>query len=193
MVLQQGDVPETLEPTGERFTTNEELAGPGIGVRPGAEQIEEWGRVLGYARDFQAASVGSGPPVIGINSTASLYQKPDGAAGSFSDVARQARETNWAVFYDDLSEFEVREVDRDVPVDDLLWLRLSGFRPKTSEPGSLFVADDQITYRVGGVRGYLRVLTSQEDTNDRDLALDRAEALLRTQVQRTRDALDSLE
>ena len=194
MVLQREDVPEGLEQAGEQFTTNEELAAPGIGVRPGIEKIEEWGRILGYERDFQAAGFGgSGPPIIGVNPAASLYEAPEGASASFADVAQQARDTDWAQFYTDLTEFEVREVDRDVPADEILWLRLSGLRPSTTGGGPLLLVDDQIVFRVGQVRAFLRVLISQEDATDRDLALERSEALLQTQIQHIRDTLESME
>jgi len=194
MVLQPEDVPEGLEQAGEQFTTNEQLAGPGIGVRPGIEKIEEWGRILGYERDFQAAGVGgSGPPVIGVNTAASFYETPEGASASFAEVAQQARDTDWAQFYTDLTEFQVREVDRDVPADEILWLRLSGQRPSTTGDGLLLLVDDQIVFRVGQVRAFLRVLISQEDATDRDLALERTEALLQTQIQHIRDTLESME
>jgi hypothetical protein len=54
------------------------------------------------------------------------------------------------------------------------------------------VVDDQIAYRVGSVRGFLRVLTSDDAGTDRNLVISQVEALLRTQIQNTREALDGL-
>jgi hypothetical protein len=190
MVLQETDVPEGLQRAGEDFTTNQQLIESGAGGAPPAEQVEKWGRVLGYETDFQAAELPEGPIITGLDTAASLYKTPDGAAASFDDTVARARAADWSSFYSDLEEFEQREVQRDLPVDGAVWLRLSGKRP--SSGGHVLVVDDQIIYRVGEVRGYLRVLTSEDGAIDRNLSMEQVEALLRTQIQNTRDSMEQL-
>jgi hypothetical protein len=152
--------------------------------------VEKWGRVLGYETDFQAAALPAGPIITGVDTAASVYKTPDGAAASFEDTVGRARAADWASFYSDLQEFEQREVQRDLPADGAVWLRLSGKRPSAS--GHVLVVDDQIIYRVGEVRGYLRVLTSEDGAIDRNLSMQQVEALLRTQIDNTRAALAQL-
>jgi hypothetical protein len=192
MVLQETDVPEGLQRAGEDFTTNQQLTEGGLGGAPPAERVEEWGRVLGYETDFQAAELPAGPLITGLDTAVSLYKTPEGATASFEDTAARAREADWATYYDDLREFQQREVERELPVDGAVWLRLSGMRPRVDAQGHVLVVDDQIIYRVGTARGYLRVLTSQDGAIDRDLVLQQVEALLRTQIQNTRDGLQQL-
>jgi hypothetical protein len=192
MVLQPADVPQGLEQAGESFTTNEQLAAPGVGIRPSIEKIEEWGRILGYERDFQAAGAVSGPPVFAMNSAASLYEEPNGTSDSFADIAQQARDTDWATFYPELKEFQVDEVERGLPVDEMLWLRISGLRPKSTGDGHVLVADDQVVFRVGRVRAFVRVLINQEDGTDRNIGVENVDAIVRTQVQHIRDTLETI-
>ena len=193
MVIQEIQLPEGLERAGEEFTTNEQLTESGVGGAPEAAKIEEWGRVLGYETDFQAAELPSGPLITGIATAASAYKTPEGATASFEDTAQRARDADWAQFYTDLTEFQEQEVQRDLPADGVFWLRLSGLRARTGGEGHVLVVDDQIAYRVGPVRSFLRVLTSEEGATDRNLVVSRVEALLRTQIQNTREALEELE
>jgi hypothetical protein len=193
MVLQEADVPDGLQRAGEDFTTNEELAQSGIGGGPEAAKIEEWGRLLGYDTDFQAAELPAGPLITGIATAASVYKASEGASSSFEDTAQRARDADWTTVHADLQEFEEREVQRDLPADGALWLRLTGLRPRVEGEGNVLVVDDQIIYRVGQVRGHLRVLTSEDGGDDRDVVLSQVEAMLRTQIQNTRDALRELD
>jgi hypothetical protein len=193
MVLQEADMPEGLERAGEEFTTNEQLTQSELGGAPGSAEVEEWGRVLGYETDFQAAELPEGPLITGIDTAASVYKTSDGAAASFDNTTQQARAADWALAHPDLQEFQGQEVQRDLPVDGALWLRLSGLQPSVDGGGHVLVIDDQIIYRVGQARGHLRVLTSEADSTNRDLEIPQVEALLRTQIQNTRDALEGLE
>ena len=43
------------------------------------------------------------------------------------------------------------------------------------------------------MRGFLRVLTSEDSGTDRNPVVSQVEALLRTQIQNTREALEGLE
>jgi hypothetical protein len=193
MVLQEAQVPEGQARAGEDFTTNEQLVASGVGGAPEAAKIEEWGRVLGYETDFQAAELPSGPLITGINTAGSVYKTPEGATASFNDTAQRARDADWGAFYTDLTEFQEQEIQRDLPADGVFWLRLSGLRARIDGEGHVLVVDDQIAYRVGPVRGFLRVLTSEDEGTDRNLEVTRVEALLRTQIQNTREALEGLE
>jgi hypothetical protein len=192
MVLQETDVPQGLQRAGEDFTTNQELTESGLGGAPPAERVEEWGRILGFETDFQAAELPAGPLITGIDTAASLYKTTEGATASFEETAQRARDADWTLVHEDLDEFQQREVQRDLPADGSMWLRLTGLRPRVSGGGHVLVVDDQIIYRVGTVRGYLRVLTSEDGAIDRDLVIQQVEALLRRQIQNTRDALEQL-
>jgi hypothetical protein len=192
MVLQEAQLPDGLARAGEKFTTNEQLAASEVGGVPEAAKIEEWGRVLGYETDFQAAELPSGPLITGINIAASAYKTPEGASASFEDTTQRARDADWAAFYTDLTEFQEQEVQRELPADGTFWLRLSGLRARIDGEGQVLVVDDQIAYRVGPVRGFLRVLTSDDAGTDRNLVISQVDALLRTQIQNTREALDGL-
>ena len=130
MVLQEADLPEGLQRAGEDFTTNQQLVESGVGGAPEAAKVEEWGRVLGYETDFQAAELPSGPLITGIDTASSVYKTPGGASASFEDTARQARDADWTLVHADLEEFQEQEVQRNLPVDGVLWLRLSGLRPR---------------------------------------------------------------
>lgn len=193
MVLQEAQLPPGLVRAGEDFTTNEQLAASELGGVPEAAKIEEWGRVLGYETDFQAAELPSGPLITGINTAVSAYKTPEGASASFEDTAQRARDADWTQFYTDLTDFQQQEVQRDLPTDGTFWLRLSGLRARIDGQGNVLVVDDQIAYRVGPVRGFLRVLTSDDGSTDRNLVISQVEALLRTQIQNTRETLDGLE
>jgi len=193
MVIQEAQLPEGLERAGEDFTTNEQLVESGVGGAPEAAKVDEWGRVLGYETDFQAAALPSGPLITGVATAASAYKTPQGATASFEDTAQRARDADWTLAHPDLKEFEEKEIQRDLPVDGVVWLRLSGLQPRVSGEGHVLVVDDQIIYRVGQVRGHLRVLTSEASATDRNLVVSQVEALLRTQIQNTREALEGLE
>ena len=193
MVIQEAQLPEGMERAGENFTTNEQLVSSGVGGNPEAAKVEEWGRVLGYETDFQAVEVPSGPLITGIATAASAYKTPEGATASFEDTVQRARDADWTQFYTDLTDFQEQEIQRDLPADGSFWLRLSGLRATVDGEGHVLVVDDQIAYRVGPVRGFLRVLTSEDGGTDRNLEISQVEALLRTQIQNTRETLEGLD
>ncbi len=186
MTLQADQVPEGLVRAEQKFSTNEELAQSQLGAPPEERELEAWGRILGYETDFQAAQIGAGPVVSGVDSAVSLYKTADGTSLSFADISADAREANWqSALYSDLSKFQQDEIQSEVPADEIFWLRLSGMRQ------GVLVVDYQIVVRVDRVRSYLRVLISEDGGQDRTASDAAVEALLRQQITNIRNTLDS--
>jgi hypothetical protein len=157
MVLQVEDVPEGLEPLGGSYSTNEESAS-GIGAGPSKEQLDEWGRILGYRTDYQRVTPAGGPNTTAISTSISMYQDADGATLSFDDRVELARGADWQESHNELEEFEQREVAADLPADDLYWLRLSGYQVMGNN--RTFVTDDQIIFRIGQAWGFIGAVST---------------------------------
>jgi hypothetical protein len=190
MTLQQTDVPEGLQSIGGAFTTNADAAS-GLGGGPSLEQFEAWGRILGYGVDHQASEPGGGLQVLRVESTASLYRAAQGAADSFKERVARAQAADWQLSHSDLAEFMQEELARDIPVDDLYWLHLSGYQ-QTGTVVQRLVSDDIIVFRVGRAWGFLNVVSiAAPGEDDRSFMLTQVEALLLKQIQHTRDGLDS--
>lgn len=157
MVLQVEDVPEGLEPLGGSYSTNEESA-RGIGTGPSKEQLDEWGRILGYRTDYQRVTPAGGPNTTAISTSISVYKDADGAALSFDDRVELARGADWQESHRELEEFEQREVTADVPADGLYWIRLSGYQVMGNN--RTFVTDDQIIFRIGQAWGFIGAVST---------------------------------
>lgn len=158
MVLQAGDIPEGLQSLGGSFSDNEQASG-GLGGGPTKEQLDEWGRILGYQVDYQRTAPPTGANITAVNSSISLYRAPNGAADSLADRVDAARNVDWQIAYPELEEFDLRELTPDLPVDDLFWLRISGFQ-QTAPDTRAFVTDDQIVFRIENAWGFVRAISS---------------------------------
>ncbi len=190
MVLQRVDVAADLANIGGEFSTNKEAAA-GLGTGPTEEQLDAWGRVLGYRGDFQAQAAAAKSAIIAVTTSVSIYATAQGAADSIEDRIRQARAVDWQQSHSDLETFAQVELKRDVPADDMLWLRFTGF--KETRPGNrVIVSDDQIVFRVGQVWGFVgAVSTAEKGQDDRNVLLPQIETLVRKQITHMRDALES--
>ncbi len=187
MVLQPEDLPEGLSRGEELFTTNDQLVSASADPEARRAMLERWGRLLGYEITYQPNVEALGDsPVKGISVSASLYREDEGASESFADAAQTAEETDWAATYTGLTDFQQEMVDVGDLANEIVWLRLTGFQPASSGPDAL-VTDDLIFFRVGRGRGFLRVLGSTTETEDRRYYEDRVEEWLQTLVQRVRD------
>jgi hypothetical protein len=157
MVLQVEDVPEGLQSLGGSYSTNEESAS-GLGAGPSKEQLDEWGRILGYREDYQRTTPADGPNTTAISTSISVYKDADGAALSFDDRVALARAADWQQSHQELEEFEQREVTADLPADGLYWIRLSGYQVMGNN--RTFVTDDQIIFRIGQAWGFIGAVSA---------------------------------
>jgi hypothetical protein len=190
MVLQPEDLPDGLLRADEFFTTNDELVSASADPEARRETLERRGRLLGYEVTYQPSGAAlAASPVRGISVSSSLYAKDEGASESFADAVQTSEETDWAANYPGLRDFQQETIDVGGLADEIVWLRLSGFQPATDGPDAL-VTDDLIFFRVSGERGFLRVLGSSTETEDRQHYQNTVEGWLQTLVQRVRDVLE---
>ena len=190
MVLQPGDVPEGFVSGDDaRFITNGDAAADSADPEERKRLLQRWGRLLGYEIAYEPTSETPGDlPVQGVNVSSSLYETEEGAGESFADAVKTAEETDWAANYAGLREFEQERIKSEGLADEIVWLRLSGIQPGTSGPDAL-VTDDLIFFRIGTERGFLRVLGSTTETEDRTHLHPTVESWLRTLVGNVRAAL----
>jgi hypothetical protein len=190
MVLQPEDLPEGLERADESFTSNDDLISASADQEVTRERLERWGRLLGYEVTYQPSAAALGQsPVNGMSVSSSLYANDEGASESFADAVQTSEETDWAANYPGLRDFQQDTVDVGGLADEIVWLRMSGFQPATSGSDAL-ITDDLIFFRVSRERGFLRVLSSSTETEDRQYYQKTVEGWLQTLVQRVRDVLE---
>ena len=195
MVLHTEDLPQGFVQRDESFTTNENQASLSADPEARKDQLESWGRLLGYEVTYQrtgAAPEGSADgvaPVQGINVSSSLYRTEEGAVEAFAvDVVKGAEERDWAADYAGLRGFQQEEIDASGLADEIVWLRVSGFQPVDSGPDPL-VTDDLIFFRVGRERGFLRVQTSSAENEDRQRIRPTVEQWLRALIENVEEVL----
>ncbi len=189
MVLQKEDVPAGMQPLASSFSTNEEAAS-GLGAGPTKEQLDKWGRILGYKEDYQLTEPSQESAIVHIVTSVSLYKDADGAKASFEDRVQAARAANWADTYSNLLNLSQREITRDLGVDGLFWLRFTGFQE--THPGEFtLLADDWVVFRWDRAWGFLEITsTGAAGVEDREFLLGAVEALVRKQIANTRATLE---
>jgi hypothetical protein len=189
MVLQQTEIPEGLENLGGAFADNEQAAS-GLGSGPTKEQLDTWGRILGFQNDYQRAEPSSVSAVNAVSTAASLYEDDSGAADSFTDRVQRARAADWQMSHTDLTEFQQDEVTRQFNADGYFWLHLTGFQ--ATGPGvTRLVSDDILVFRVGRAWGFLNVVSlANVGVEDRAFMSAQVESLARTQIDHIRRILD---
>jgi len=189
MVLQLDDLPQGMEAGSEKFITNEDASQTGADPVEREALLENWGRLLGFEIAYKPASgTPAGLPVQGVNVSSSLYETEDGAGESFADAVKTAEETDWAANYVGLTAFQQERIEADAPVDEMVWLRLSGFQPG-SGGADVLVTDDLIFFRIDTERGFLRVLAGATNTQDRAHLHEQVEGWLKTLAGNVRAAL----
>jgi hypothetical protein len=190
MVLQAEDLPQGFVQRDELITTNEYQASLSADPEARKDQLENWGRLLGYEVTYQpAGAVAQESPVQGINVSSSLYRTEEGAGDAFFiDAVKGAEERDWAVDYAGLRDFQQEEVDASGLADEVVWLRVSGFQPVDGGPDPL-VTDDFIFFRVDRERGFLRVQTSSIESEDRQVIRPTVEQWLRALVRNVEEVL----
>lgn len=190
MVLQINEAPPGMQSLGTSFSTNADAAS-GLGSGPTEEQLNAWGRILGHKNDFQATEPATESSITAVTTSVSIYQAAQGASDSFTDRVTSARAVDWANSHSDLTEFQQEELERDLGVDDMLWLHFTGY--KEIGPGDRrLISDDQIVFRVDRAWGFIGAIsTAASGVEDRAFMLQQMEVLARTQVQHMRDGLKS--
>ena len=190
MVLQPDEVPAGLQSIRSEFADNDQAAS-GLGGGPTKEQLEAWGRVLGYSSDFQTAEPNPASTTTALSSQVTLYEDATGASESFTDRVTRARAADWQSSHIDLAEFEQEEITRDLSVDDSYWVHLTGYQATNANERRL-VSDDIAIFRVGRAWGYLNVVSlGAASVSDRAFAENTVEALLLKQIEHTRNGLES--
>jgi hypothetical protein len=190
MVLQQTEIPEGLENLGGSFADNAQ-ASSGLGSGPTKEQLDGWGRILGYQNDYQRGDPSSTTAANALSTAATLYNDDSGASDSFSDRVNRAREADWQASHGDLTEFQQEEVSRELPADASFWLHLTGFQ-QTGPAVTRLVSDDILVFRVGRTWGYLNVVSlAAAGETDRAFLSSQVEQLARTQIEHMRRVLDT--
>ncbi len=190
MVLQAEELPQGFVQRDELFTTNGHQASLSAEPEARKDQLENWGRLLGYEVTYQpAGAVAHESPVQGINVSSSLYRTEEGADEAFFiDAVKGAEERDWAADYAGLRDFQQEEVDASGLAEEIVWLRFSGFQPVDGGPDPL-VTEDFIFFRVGRERGFLRVQTSSIESEDRQVIRPTVEEWLRALVQNVEEVL----
>lgn len=190
MVLQISDVPPAMQSLGASYSTNEQAAS-GLGSGPTKEQLDAWGRLLGHSNDFQATDPATESSITAVSTAVSIYQAAGGASDSFATRVSAARAADWANSHSDLAEFQQEELERDLGVDELLWLHFTGFKEIGAGDRRL-ISDDQVVFRIDRAWGFVGVIaTAAAGEEDRGFMLQQVELLARTQVQHMRDGLKS--
>lgn len=190
MVLQISDVREGMQSLGGSYSTNEDAAS-GLGGGPTKGQLDAWGRILGYSNNFQTTQPSEESSVTAISTAVSVYETTDGASESFTDRVSMARNADWTTAHSDLTEFEQEDLQRDLGVDDMLWLHFTGY--KEIGPGDRrLISDDQVVFRVDRAWGFIGAIsTAASGEEDRKFILQQVELLALKHVERMRDGLKS--
>jgi len=189
VVLRAEDLPAGLVQVNASTSTNEDIAAGEDDPEQELARLESMGRLLGYEVNFVPGP--ESPPERGMlaaTSAASLYLTPQGASESFADDAQKARDADWLATYPDLTDPEVREVERPELADEVVWIRITGLQD--GGDGPLFKIEDFVVLRRGRLRGYLRVVSLVEASAGRDASLQDVEDLAALQVQRIDAALE---
>lgn len=187
MVLAPEDVGEPYLEDSTVTTTNEELA---LGDEDELAKLEDWGRILGYSVAIGRGSANEVEfPIFGVESAAALFESADGASESFAEDVEEARDTDWGEVLGFGDDTETREIDRSFS-DETFWLRVSAVVLLGEEQTPVLVIDDQIVLREGDARGYLRVSSAFEGSDDREMLMDEVAALAEEQARLMRDTVD---
>ena len=156
VVLRDGDLPDDLQRSSVIFSTNEDLSQGALDEAAELARLEELGRQLGVEVGFVPLDPGSASTPVrgGIQNSFSAYLSADGAGDSLEAGIAEARQNDWPALYSDLSDVTVEELPREVG-DESVWFRVVG-----RDQGDQFVVDDQVVFRVGRARAFLRVISS---------------------------------
>ena len=167
----------------ETFSTNEDLADGSSDPEERLATLEGWGRILGAERILEPEErAETGPRIVGLQISVSLYNRDDGAKESFAEALEFAREADWLASHPGFGDLQTRELELpDGPVDEALWLRITGVSDdEDGEDVTMFI-DDFVFWRQGNARSLLR-MASETDSYDPDSLLEVVERMLTVQM-----------
>ncbi len=188
VVLRVEDLRAGLEQADASASTNEDIAAGEDDPEQELARLESMGRLLGYEVSFVPGS--ESPPargLIAVTSAASLYLTPEGASESFADDSQEAQSADWQAAYPNLTDVEVKEVERPGLADEVIWIRITGLQG--GEDGPLYI-EDFVVLRRNRLRGFLRAVSLVEVSAGRDALLSDVADLTALQVQRIDAALE---
>lgn len=183
ILLQDDEVP-ALQRSSLIFSTNEDLAESAPDPDAELARLGEIGRILGAQADFIPTDAASSTSIArGVQSSASLYTAADGASQSLQESVEETRLTDWDALYPELSSVRVEELTRTIG-DESAWFRVRG-----SDPAGMPVVDDQVVFRAGRARAFVRVFGQFPDEDAIEGFADEVEACAEIVVKRARDIL----
>lgn len=185
MVLEAEDLPTGLQRASAITSTNEDVAAGAQDPEQELARLESLGRLLGYEVDFIPATLPE-RGIAAVSSAARLFLAADGAAADFAEDVEELRAADWAAAYPDLTDFQVRELDRPDLADQVIWMRVSGLEQGGDGPMRI---EDFVVLQRNRVWSLLRVESRDEASAGPDAFIDDIAALVALQVQRIDSAL----
>lgn len=183
IVLRDEDVPD-LQRSSLTFSSNEDLADSAQDPEAELAKLEQLGRQLGVDVAFLPDANTDSPVKGGIQSSVSIYQTADGASQSLQESIAEARQTDWEVRYPELTR--VRDVEITRPIgDESAWFRITG-----RDPAGLVVIDDQVVFRAGRTRAFVRVVSQFADETALDPFIGEVAACAGIVVERAQAVLE---
>ena len=185
VVLREGDLPEELQRSSVIFSTNDDLSQGAPDEAAELLRLEELGREMGVEVGFVPLDQGSAASPVrgGVQNSVSAYESADGAGQSLQTGIDEARQYDWPALYGDLTDVTVEELPRNVG-DESVWFRVIGL-----DQGDRVVVDDQVVFRVGRARVFLRVISSFAERGPADQFADEVEECAEIVVGRSRAIL----
>ena len=188
MLLQADEFVPGLVTVSSSYSTNEDIADAKADPEKEMERLKQFGRQLGHEVTYQPGpDAPTDITIRAVNATASLYREPQGAHESFADGVETARTTDWQATHSDVDDVQVREIDLSGAADEAFWIRISG------RQGQDMLVDDFILLRVERVRGFLRIVHSEQATAGEDAAVAQVKGWAVRQAKLIGAAIDGAE
>ena len=180
-LLTENDAPAGFQRAALSYSTNQDLARSDIDSQAKLAKLDGWGRLLGVDTSFLPLDdLPADVPVRGgIQNSVSVYLNAQGAGQSLQEDIQKARQADWKQSYADLKDVAVVELPRSVG-DESVWFRVTGL-----DSNGALATDDQVVFRAGSARAFLRVLSIFPAGSPTDVFADRVAQWAETVVQRT--------
>lgn len=187
LLLKEEDLPPGFTRGGLNISANERLAESAADPQAELARLEALGRQLGVEVTFapQDNLAPEFPVGGGIENSISLYSTPEGASQAMNEGVESARQADWASIHPGLTEVTMQELPRPVG-DESVWFRISGL----DESGQRSI-DDQVVYRIGAARIFLRVVSVFDPAAPPEVFADDVARWAEIVAGRTREALAS--
>lgn len=185
--LKESDLPAGFQQTVNDASTNESVADGAPDPTARLAQLQAFGRLLGLEVHFEPGPAVSPDNVVqGVQESMSLFSADKGAGDSLQEGLAAERSRDYKATYPGVNQLEVAEVARPIG-DDGAWIRISGFDAATGR----LVLDDQLAFRVGRARLFLRVASAFAAASGagRDSMIDQVEQWAKLAADRLQAAL----